>query len=339
MTVHPAPTASSPSPAEAARATLGQYLDPQIPVALLDYPDHSNVGDSAIWAGEEKYLRDARFDVRYVCDLGNFNETALRQRMPFGQILLHGGGNFGTIWPRYQAFREMVVQRFPEFRIVQLPQSIHFSDERSLARTQRCLSAHRDFTLLVRDRESLGVAQRDLGVHAALCPDSALLLEGSLPRATPEVDVLVLARTDKEQRGAGLGDFTLAGRSVRTADWLDEPGTAWRSATQWAKAGAQGALGGTAAWQRVQRKCFAALADERIARGAAQLAQGRVVVTDRLHAHILCMLMGIPHVVLDNAYGKLGRFIQCWHDGHPLVSLVSDAALAPAAAQRLLERA
>jgi pyruvyl transferase EpsO len=36
------------------------------------------------------------------------------------------------------------------------------------------------------------------------------------------------------------------------------------------------------------------------------------VVTDRLHTHILCLLLGIPHAVLDNNYGKVGRFISCW---------------------------
>jgi pyruvyl transferase EpsO len=36
------------------------------------------------------------------------------------------------------------------------------------------------------------------------------------------------------------------------------------------------------------------------------------VVTDRLHAHILCLLLGIPHAVLDNSYGKLTRFLDAW---------------------------
>jgi len=31
----------------------------------------------------------------------------------------------------------------------------------------------------------------------------------------------------------------------------------------------------------------------------------RVVITDRLHAHILATLMGIPNVAMDNDYGKI----------------------------------
>lgn len=32
---------------------------------------------------------------------------------------------------------------------------------------------------------------------------------------------------------------------------------------------------------------------------------GRLVVTDRLHAHVLAGLMGVPHIVVDNSYGKV----------------------------------
>jgi pyruvyl transferase EpsO len=42
------------------------------------------------------------------------------------------------------------------------------------------------------------------------------------------------------------------------------------------------------------------------------LSAGRVVVTDRLHAHLLSLLLAIPHAVLDNTYGKLGRFLDAW---------------------------
>jgi pyruvyl transferase EpsO len=49
------------------------------------------------------------------------------------------------------------------------------------------------------------------------------------------------------------------------------------------------------------------------------LSAGRVVVTDRLHGHILSLLLGIPHVVLDNSYGKLHQFVAAWTESSPLV--------------------
>jgi pyruvyl transferase EpsO len=304
-------------------ARYAQALIHGMPTALLDFPDHSNVGDSAIWAGEIIALRQAGHDLRYTCDVTSFNESALRWRMPFGQILLHGGGNFGTVWPIYQGFREAIIQRFPDYRIVQLPQTIHFESELALARAHRRLSAHPDFWLMVRDRRSESIGRDHLRVTTLLCPDSALMLQGRLQRAQPSLDVLVLARTDKEAGQAQLKDFALARHQVSCTDWLDEPQTTRKQFTQLAKKAARSRWGRVRKVQQTSQRAFQALAWERVQRGAHLLSKGRVVVTDRLHAHILCMVLRIPHVVLDNSYGKLSEFIRCWHREDPLLSLVT----------------
>ncbi|MET0884047.1 MAG: exopolysaccharide biosynthesis protein, partial [Acidimicrobiales bacterium] len=41
-------------------------------------------------------------------------------------------------------------------------------------------------------------------------------------------------------------------------------------------------------------------------------ARGRVVRTDRLHAHLLSLLQGIPHVLEDNATGKVRAYYDTW---------------------------
>src|SRR5262249_47886968 len=60
------------------------------------------------------------------------------------------------------------------------------------------------------------------------------------------------------------------------------------------------------------------LAEERLARGCGILSGGRVVVTDRLHGHVLCLVLGVPHVLLDNSYGKVRGFYETWTAGCPL---------------------
>src|SRR3546814_13361207 len=54
------------------------------------------------------------------------------------------------------------------------------------------------------------------------------------------------------------------------------------------------------------------LAEWRFQRGLAMLSTGERVVTDRLHAHILSLLLDIPHVLLDNSYGKVAGFADQW---------------------------
>lgn len=54
------------------------------------------------------------------------------------------------------------------------------------------------------------------------------------------------------------------------------------------------------------------MVDSRVLLGFAQLDRAEVVVTDRLHGHIMSTLLGKPHVVIDNSYGKIARFIDAF---------------------------
>jgi pyruvyl transferase EpsO len=68
-------------------------------------------------------------------------------------------------------------------------------------------------------------------------------------------------------------------------------------------------------------------------RGITVLSQGRMVVTDRLHAQILCELMGIPNVAVDTGYGKIGSTHETWLANSATSSLVLTATDAVAAAR------
>jgi pyruvyl transferase EpsO len=50
-----------------------------------------------------------------------------------------------------------------------------------------------------------------------------------------------------------------------------------------------------------------------------------LVVTDRLHGHILAMLMDMPTLVLDNSYGKNSRYAAVWTARSRLVTLLAAA--------------
>ncbi|WP_432570301.1 polysaccharide pyruvyl transferase family protein [Kineococcus sp. SYSU DK005] len=161
-------------------------------VALLDFPGHRNVGDSLIWLGERRLLARAGTRVAYTCEHHSLREGALRRRSGTAPVLLHGGGNFGDVWPQYPRFRE--------------------------------------------------------GVTAA----------------------------------------------------------------------------------------YSSMARQNLAAGVRTFSRGRVVVTDRLHGHVLCLLLGIPHVVLDNSYGKIRDFREAWTSGSELTRTATTADEAVDLARELL---
>lgn len=290
----------------AARRALEPHT-PDQPYALLDFPGHPNVGDSAIWAGEIAYLRRyGRALPAYVASLRNFDIDDLRQCCATGPIYIHGGGNFGDLWPHHQAFRNRLLEETRGQPLIQFPQSIHFASQEKQDEVARLIERHGRFTLFVRDHESLDLARRHFQCDTILCPDMAFFIGPIARPRAPDLDVLCLLRTDVETSGlAGHSDSDLR---LRVTDWLGESRTRLRVIKAWGALRAA-ALQGPRAFRF---GAFSSAADARVRRGSDLLASGRAVVTDRLHTHILCLLLGIPHAVLDNNYGKVGRFISCW---------------------------
>ncbi|MDZ7281498.1 polysaccharide pyruvyl transferase family protein [Sphingomonas sanguinis] len=270
-----------------------RHVTPGEPYALVDFPDHPNVGDSAIWLGEIALLHAVGAgDPAYVSRWDAFDEAAFRAACATGPILIHGGGNLGDIWPHHQHFREYLIARFHDRRIVQLPQSIHFRDEAHRNRFAALVDSHPDFHLYVRDTVSLDLARKYFTCPSTLAPDSAFGL-GSIERpALADCQVLMLLRSDAER--AARDDAPLLALTDTVAlDWLDEP--------------------------PVDASAPTGRARERVERGLKLLARGERIVTDRLHGHILALLLGIRHVVLDNDYGKVGAYIAAWTAESPLV--------------------
>jgi len=323
--------------AEDAFAALANVVPHGSVCALLDHPDYPNVGDSAIWLGQREFLRRRHARIAYSCSIKTFDEQALRRAMPRGIVLIQGGGNFGTLWPHHQVFRETVLSRLRDYPVVQLPQSIRYEDDAALMRTAALIAQHPGFTLCVRDEASFRIATRQLHARTLLCPDSALLLEGKLMRRTPEVDCLVLARTDKERAFDGLERvFADSGITVVTADWLDEPYTRLHGLRDRFIRASKRSWSSHAMFQYAMLQLWDRLAWQRTNRGCDLLSRGRIVVTDRLHAHILSTLLGIPNIVLDNSYGKLSGFIAAWTARNPLCHQAASVEEARQIAQRLL---
>lgn len=279
-------------------------LLPAGPLALVDFPDHSNVGDSAIWLGEMAYLRARGRLPVYHSGLGNHDDDAMCERLGDGTILIHGGGNFGTLWPKHEAFRLHLLRTHKDRAIVQMPESIHYADDAGIAEMAAAIREHGNFTLLVRDARSLVFAEQHFDCRVALCPDAALML-GRQERMAPRARVFALLRTDHERApgsDAALPDGVIAD------DWLNED----EGERKRIRLSLRLRRVFTRDVQAVRLARQHKLAEWRLARGLAMLSQGEVVVTDRLHAHILSVLLDIPHVLLDNSYGKVRGFAEQW---------------------------
>jgi len=299
-------------------AALTAYLPRQHPVVYVDYPVHLNFGDILIMRGTERFFADYGYRVVDRAGCMNFTASARRSVPADATIVLHGGGNFGDLYPVHQHFREAVVRQFPEHPIVVLPQTVHFRSEPARRASAAVFRQHRNLLLLVRDQASLAAVDGLFSSQVLLLPDMAHQLWGG------EWD---------EKGGDNRPDDGATGRLVlwradieatgRPAPTSDQPAVDWLDLIPvWQRrvfglilrlhrleALANARLGARQAWygycERLHRQM------------QARFAPYGEVHTNRLHGMIFAALLGKKVIFDDNAYGKLGHYARQWFAGHP----------------------
>ncbi|MFT6987651.1 MAG: pyruvyl transferase EpsO [Psychromonas sp.] len=284
-------------------------------VAFLDIPPHFNVGDHLIYAGTEAFIKEHNINVQYraldrTVNLGIIEKCEV--------IMFLGGGSFGDLYPRHQHLRESLIKKFPNKRIIILPQTIHFSNDSEMKKSSDIFSHHPDLHIYLRDQKSLEIA-KVFSKNSSLMPDMAHSLHPliditeveSLNIDTPKI--INLRRVDIEKVSTELQI------TKRSFDWENilEP------------------------WDYTYRKYITKLehfnfltprlvrswkihSDSLIFRSINFFNLHNTVYTDRLHGFILSYLLGKNIKLLDNSYGKNLNYFKQWINDTDLVEVIAE---------------
>jgi pyruvyl transferase EpsO len=219
---------------------------------------------------------------------------------------------------------------------VLFPQNVHFQDQRNLEEARRAFSAHPDLHLCVRDVESQRFVLDFFPENPThLLPDMAFCIDGLDQRSpVPRRDKwLLLQRTDQEQSGPA---WPVDRGRFDTRDWPTLSASFGKRAerrllTDWHKL-----------MHQIRRRLPASgvridgyspyLTGKAIRMGAEFVSAYDLVVSTRLHGHILCLLLGIPNVLVDNSDGKNRTFFEAWTKAFPGTAFAND----PSALRRVL---
>lgn len=283
-------------------------LSPCKHAVLLGLPSHGNAGDILIWEGTRTALKALGVDLLYEAPAGLGNWDRIEMLAKRGAtVLILGGGSLGDIWPHEEVFRRRIIQSLPYARIIQLPQTARYTEERWAQQSRRVFDKHPDLTFMLRDGRSLEHFQKLFPRQRSIfSPDAALAL-GGRPRVRPaEVDVLVMARGDSER---GLLDPRKVAEPFehRVEDWttLENLPLQWRVSRRLDRRWGDSLARRRAYPNWLQQSSLGHFRRSTLRAISRQLSAARLVVTDRLHVHIACALLDIPHVVVDNSYGKI----------------------------------
>lgn len=317
---------------------LKKILDKEIgnqKCCLLDLPNYYNPGDQLIWEGEIQLLRSLGINVTYKSSIYFFDPSKIK---PNTCILLQGGGNFGDLYPKHQKFRQYIVNKFPKNKIIILPQTIHFSSPKSLKKCVQSFSYHRNLVIFARDTSSYKLLKNNFIKNTAyLAPDMAFGITSIKPQ--PRVSkgrILLLHRQDNElghdfkkylmEQIPNLEVFDWPQFNKRTQEllvhqfilktnifilnWFKMFGRHWNNKYD---------IFGIIPYHSK---------DKQIAEAVNFLKEYDLVISTRLHGHILSCLMGIPTIILDNSYGKNLEFYKTWMNDNPYNSYYANSKVA-----------
>jgi len=332
--------------------------------ALLDYPNYLNIGDHLIWIGAILYLKNiANIDIKYTASIHDFSEKLMETSIGDSPIIFTGGGNLGDIWPAYQKFRERIICRYKDREIIILPQSIYFDSKENLRKTANIFNSHPKLTLFTRDDYSYSIALEAFkNCQILKAPDMAFQI-GSIPRLClnnySKNTVLYHCREDAEFNSNFSPDAIKVPNLV-VEDWISFNWVLGSPKSEWMQSIAQLIR---EVWQRglktpnewISRQLwqhshpyiaqFNSVYNSKLHRrswdfiysGIYQFSQYRVIITNRLHGHILCTILGIPHVLLPNSYYKNESFYETWTSALPFCRFVKEPAQVNSAVQEVLE--
>lgn len=285
-------------------------------VVLLDVPHHDNIGDTLIWQGEIDLLKRLSCKILRVSSCVSWRgHHCLR---PEVVILLHGGGNFGDLWPDFHEFKLKIIQEYPDNRIVMFPQSVWYDDKDKIARDAAIFAAHKDLTLCARDRWSYEFMKEHFpATRIMLLPDMAFCIDDTHLdrfRNRSENRRLYMRRIDKERSSVTPNGID-AGSEIH--DWPTVEHTPARFWWLYKSLGVAKRLKFMPAISTGICKCVEMLAEHNIKdyliqRGCEFLAPYSHVTTTRLHAMILSILLHKQVEYIDNTTGKLSAFADTW---------------------------
>lgn len=284
-------------------------------IALLDEPVHRNIGDHLIHLGIERFFREHDMEIIARAHTFSYRRPWLGRRISRDTVIAcNGGGHLGDLYPGHQQLRERVVTDFPGHRVVVLPQSMYFKDNRPMRQAAALFGQHPDFHLFLRDRDSMQQAEAMGLGKLYLAPDMAHALypiDISNRAAAAQGKVLYLLRRDMEDTAAP------------EASTIDESPCDWPDLVRHRDTLVLATLAaGFALFQGIgPPQLLNALLDQRrailVERGIELLARYDEIVTSRLHGALLGLLLGRKVQLLASLTGKSHAYYRTWLTDHP----------------------
>lgn len=276
--------------------------------------DYGNIGDLAISAAQGEFLEShlPGYTVVHIpiSKTKAYLRSLKKQIGPKDIVTTIGGGNMGVMYSDIEELRQLVIKTFLNNRIVCFPQTLDWEDsknsEHALQQLVKIYSKHPDIHVFARESithsKLLELFNTYKNVQVGLVPDivmSATAIALGTEEGIEPTGIIRCLRNDKE--------VALTTEHYTALDMaLDKAGLNITVTDTHA--------GGS---QLAATVCAKLLADK-----LTQFRSAELVVTDRLHGMILCLLSGTPCLVIPNSNHKIRQAWIDWLQHHPRMTFI-----------------
>lgn len=176
-------------------------------ILYLLVPIHGNLGDQAIAYATRKFLADKfggyeviEFERDEIYRYG----LALKKVLNKDDIIvLHGGGNMGTLYIKEEEPRRLIIDNFRNNKIISMTQTITFSDDdegdKEKEKTIKSYNNNPNLTLLAREDKSYEIMSELFKNNSVIkVPDIVLYLEDLFEVNKDRSYIMTCLRKDKE---------------------------------------------------------------------------------------------------------------------------------------------
>lgn len=268
-------------------------------ILLLLVPIYENLGDQAIAVAEETFFSSI-LPEKKVLEISNNLITPISYKIlrlfscKFSCFVITGGGFLGTLWLRNENQVRSIVKGCVGTKLVVFPQSIFFENSLSgkveLDKTKQVLCLHKNVVLFLRDH-SFNFAMRNLsdieGIRIFNVPDIVCFLNRS-EQSGKRNGILFCMRNDIEK--------TSCNEDIeRLKQYLKEYNYTITSTD-------------TLTGYSIKKKNRRLEVDKKL-----QLFKTKeIVITDRLHGMLFCLITGTPCIALNNVSKKIEGVWKLW---------------------------
>lgn len=267
---------------------IKKQLKPTNNIFLSGTPIHGNLGDHAIALAEYQFFSEYLPEYNVIELTSNQvieNIDVLNKVIGEDIICITGGGFLGTLWEEEERMSRMLINKFPNNKMIILPQTIYYENSEKdmlmLEQSKDLYNKSKDLHICAREEASYEFVKKEYpNTNILFVPDIVTCLSGYESKFKRD-GILLCLRSDKESIQKETFRDELRSMASRYSENIRFTDTVISSLV----------------FKEDRRKCVKNKLDE--------FGSSKLVITDRLHGMIFSAISGTPCIAINNKSGKV----------------------------------